>query len=105
MFQVQDSGKAKNKRVRPRPIKTKQDWHEKLRNLRLGKKGAEDSGKPDSSTMAYAIFDDNLYMMHEREFSQSNVSQLSCIYLVNFSTFLLCNECLLFICLKKVKYL
>lgn len=69
---VQDSGEAKNKRVRPRPIKTKQDWHEKLRNLRLGKKGAEDSGKPDSSTMAYAIFDDNLYMMHEREFSLSS---------------------------------
>ncbi|XP_042065776.1 rab3 GTPase-activating protein catalytic subunit-like [Salvia splendens] len=67
-----DSEGAKNKRVRPQPIKTKHDWHEKLRNLRLGKKGAEDSMKPDNSTMAYAIFDDNLYMRHERGFSQPN---------------------------------
>ncbi|XP_042061944.1 rab3 GTPase-activating protein catalytic subunit isoform X1 [Salvia splendens] len=65
-----DSEGANNKRVRPQPIKTKQDWHEKLRNLRLGKKGAEDSAKPDNSTMAYAIFDDNLYLVHERGFSQ-----------------------------------
>lgn len=74
MFQVQDSEGANSKRVRPQPIKTKQDWHERLRNLRLGKKGAEDSGKPDNSTMAYAIFDDNLYLMHERGFSAPNVS-------------------------------
>ncbi|XP_057795279.1 uncharacterized protein LOC131011517 [Salvia miltiorrhiza] len=71
---VQDSEGANNKRVRPQPIKTKQDWHERLRNLRLGKKGAEESGKPDNSTntMAYAIFDDNLYLMHERGFSHPN---------------------------------
>ncbi|XP_042042507.1 rab3 GTPase-activating protein catalytic subunit-like [Salvia splendens] len=68
---VQDFEGAYNKRVRPQPIKTKQDWHERLRNLRLGKKGA-DSGKPDNSAMAYAIFDDNLYLMHERGFSQPN---------------------------------
>ncbi|KAH6795780.1 hypothetical protein C2S51_036766 [Perilla frutescens var. frutescens] len=72
---VQDSGEAKNKRVRPRPIKTKRDWHERLRNLRLGKKEAEDSGKHDNSTMAYAIFDENLYMMTERELSQSNIEE------------------------------
>ncbi|KAL1562958.1 rab3 GTPase-activating protein catalytic subunit isoform X1 [Salvia divinorum] len=67
-----DSEGANNKRVRPQPIKTKQDWHEKLRNLRLGKKGAEDGGKPDNSTMAYAIFDDNLYLIQERGFSKPN---------------------------------
>ncbi|XP_042037345.1 rab3 GTPase-activating protein catalytic subunit-like isoform X1 [Salvia splendens] len=68
---VQDFEGANNKRVRPQPIKAKQDWHERLRNLRLGKKGA-DSGKPDNSAMAYAIFDDNLYLMHERGYSQPN---------------------------------
>ncbi|KAG8365093.1 hypothetical protein BUALT_Bualt18G0068400 [Buddleja alternifolia] len=70
-----DSHEAKNKRVRPRPIKTKQDWHERLRNIRIGKKGAEESENPDNSTMAYAIFDDNLYLMGEREFSHSKDSE------------------------------
>lgn len=86
MIQAQDCEGVNNKRVRPQPIKTKQDWHDRFRNLRLGKKGAEDSGKPESSTMAYAIFDDNLYMMNEREFSHSNVSQISYIYFFDFST-------------------
>ncbi|KAL6538436.1 hypothetical protein OROGR_012424 [Orobanche gracilis] len=60
---------VKNKKARPRPIKTKLDWHERLRNISLGKKGTEDSEKPENLTMAYAIFDENLYMMDEREFS------------------------------------
>ncbi|KAL6544489.1 hypothetical protein OROMI_023351 [Orobanche minor] len=64
-----DYHEVKNKRVRPRPIKTKLDWHERLRNIRLGKKGTEDSEKPENLAMAYAIFDENLYMMDEREFS------------------------------------
>ncbi|KAI3466262.1 hypothetical protein Pfo_022925 [Paulownia fortunei] len=70
-----DFNEAKNKRVRPKPIKTKQDWHERLRNIRIGKRGAEDYEKPDNSTMAYAIFDDNLYLMGEREFSHSRDSE------------------------------
>ncbi|KAK4420779.1 Rab3 GTPase-activating protein catalytic subunit [Sesamum alatum] len=57
-----DYHEAKSKRVRPTPIKTKQDWHERFRNIRIGKRGPEDSRKPDNSTMAYAIFDDNLYL-------------------------------------------
>ncbi|GFP98156.1 rab3 GTPase-activating protein catalytic subunit [Phtheirospermum japonicum] len=71
------SHEAKNKKVRPKPIKTnsKVDWHERLRNIRLGKRGAQDSEKPDNSTMAYAIFDENLYMMGEREFSNSKDSE------------------------------
>ncbi|KAL3639978.1 hypothetical protein CASFOL_014946 [Castilleja foliolosa] len=72
-----DSHEAKNKKVRPKPIKTnsKVDWHERLRNIRMGKRGAQDSEKPDNSTMAYAIFDENLYMMGEREFSNSKDSE------------------------------
>ncbi|PIN11366.1 hypothetical protein CDL12_16034 [Handroanthus impetiginosus] len=70
----QDFHEVKSKRLRPRPIKTKQDWHERLKNIRIGKRGPEDSEKPDNSVMAYAIFDDNLYLMGEREFSHSKVS-------------------------------
>ncbi|XP_073151384.1 uncharacterized protein [Henckelia pumila] len=69
-----DFHETKTQRVKPRPIKTKQDWHERLRNIR-GKKGPEDFEKPGNSTMAYAIFDENLYFMGEREFSPSNGSE------------------------------
>ncbi|XP_022848442.1 uncharacterized protein LOC111370801 [Olea europaea var. sylvestris] len=65
-----------NQRSRPAPIKTKQDWHERLRNIRIGKKGAEDTEKTENSTMAYAIFDENLYFMREREISESEDSKV-----------------------------
>ncbi|KAL0302024.1 UNVERIFIED_CONTAM: hypothetical protein Sradi_6479200 [Sesamum radiatum] len=72
-----DYNEAKSKGVRPRPspIKTKRDWHERFRNLRIGKRGPEDSRKSDNSTMAYAIFDDNLYLKGNKEVSDKNDSE------------------------------
>ncbi|KAL2476335.1 hypothetical protein Adt_37071 [Abeliophyllum distichum] len=64
-----------NQRGRPALIKTKQNWHERLRNIRIGKKGAEDIEKTDNSTMAYALFDEKLYFMREREISESEDSK------------------------------
>lgn len=73
--------------MRPKPIKNKQDWHERLKNIRIGKKGPEDFEKPGNSTMAYAIFDENLYFMGEREFSPSNVSRTSYFLVISFQGF------------------
>ncbi|KAK4386962.1 putative tetraacyldisaccharide 4'-kinase, mitochondrial [Sesamum angolense] len=72
-----DYHEAKSKGVRPRPspIKTKRDWHERFRNIRIGKRGPEDSRKSDNSTMAYAIFDDNLYLKGNKEVSDKNDSE------------------------------
>ncbi|KAL0320812.1 UNVERIFIED_CONTAM: Rab3 GTPase-activating protein catalytic subunit [Sesamum radiatum] len=72
-----DYHEAKSKGVRPRPspIKTKRDWHERFRNIRIGKRGPEDSRKTDNSTMAYAIFDDNLYLKGNKEVSDKNDSE------------------------------
>ncbi|XP_020554460.1 rab3 GTPase-activating protein catalytic subunit [Sesamum indicum] len=67
--------KSKGVRPRPKPIKTKQDWHERFRYIRIGKRGPEDSRKPDNSTMAYAIFDDNLYLKDNKEVSDKNDSE------------------------------
>ncbi|KAL0311003.1 UNVERIFIED_CONTAM: Rab3 GTPase-activating protein catalytic subunit [Sesamum angustifolium] len=67
--------KSKGVRPRPSPIKTKRDWHERFRNLRIGKRGPEDSRKSDNSTMAYAIFDDNLYLKGNKEVSDKNDSE------------------------------
>ncbi|CAI9757011.1 unnamed protein product [Fraxinus pennsylvanica] len=75
---VQSCQEVTDLRSRPAPIKTKQDWHERLRNIRIGKKGAEDSEKTENS-IVYAIFDENLYFMSEREISESEAANPGCI--------------------------
>ncbi|KAG5546548.1 hypothetical protein RHGRI_018655 [Rhododendron griersonianum] len=61
---------------KPPPLKTKQDWQERLKNIRIGKKGAEDFEKPGNSTMSFAIFDENLYLMGMRDASESMGSEI-----------------------------
>ncbi|KAH7866925.1 hypothetical protein Vadar_026789 [Vaccinium darrowii] len=56
---------------KPHPLKTKQDWQEGLKNV--GKKRADDFEKPGNSTMSFAIFDENLYLMGMRDVSEANV--------------------------------
>ncbi|XP_057486416.1 uncharacterized protein LOC130772543 isoform X1 [Actinidia eriantha] len=59
---------------KPAPLKTKLDWHERLKNIRIGRKGVEDFEKPGNPTMSFAIFDENLYLMGMREVSESKGS-------------------------------
>ncbi|EPS64421.1 hypothetical protein M569_10361, partial [Genlisea aurea] len=70
-----DFHEAASKKSLHGPLKIKREWHDRLCKLRLGKKGVEDYGKPQDSGMAYAIFDENLYMMGESEFSSSKDSE------------------------------
>lgn len=63
-------------RRKPPPIKTKQDWQERFKNIRIGKRGHEDTEKSENSKMAYAIFDENLYLIREREVFHSEVCYL-----------------------------
>lgn len=60
---------------KPPPLKTKPDWQERLRNFSIGKKGAEDFEKPGSPTMAFAIFDENLYLVSTTKVSESKDSE------------------------------
>ncbi|KAK2990033.1 hypothetical protein RJ640_004711 [Escallonia rubra] len=66
---------VKKSRWKPTPIKTKQDWHEKLKNIRIGKRRVEDNEKADNLTMSFAIFDENLYLISPRDVSQSKGSE------------------------------
>nr|GLL22566.1 rab3 GTPase-activating protein catalytic subunit [Ipomoea trifida]GMC74536.1 rab3 GTPase-activating protein catalytic subunit [Ipomoea batatas] len=61
------SNEGKSLRWKPPQIKAKQDWQDRLKSIRIGKRGAEDT---EDSTMAYAIFDENLYLMRDREFPE-----------------------------------
>ncbi|KAI5674785.1 hypothetical protein M9H77_15149 [Catharanthus roseus] len=70
-------GEAKPSRRKPPPIKIKQDWQERFKNIRIRKKGLDDTEKAENSKMAYAIFDENLYLIREREFFHSEDSKYS----------------------------
>uniref|UniRef100_A0A5B7AQQ7 Rab3GAP catalytic subunit conserved domain-containing protein n=1 Tax=Davidia involucrata TaxID=16924 RepID=A0A5B7AQQ7_DAVIN len=67
---------VKHLRWRPTPVNTKQDWQERLKNIRIGKKGVKDIEKAENSTMAFAIFDENLYLMSRRDDSESKGSEM-----------------------------
>lgn len=54
-------------RGKPAPLTTKQDWQERFRNFRIGKKGIEDTEIPGNSNMSFAIFDTNLYIKMEKD--------------------------------------
>lgn len=75
---TQNCGEAKPSRRKPPPIKIKQDWQERFKNIRIRKKGLDNTEKAENSKMAYAIFDENLYLIREREFFHSEVCYFSC---------------------------
>nr|GMC72446.1 rab3 GTPase-activating protein catalytic subunit [Ipomoea batatas] len=81
------SNEGKSLRWKPPQIKAKQDWQDRLKSIRIGKRGAEDT---EDSTMAYAIFDENLYLMRDREFPEQEVSILSFDYLKCLHTLINC---------------
>ncbi|KAK9268760.1 hypothetical protein L1049_000522 [Liquidambar formosana] len=61
---------SKHLRWRPAPIGTKQDWHDRFKNIRIGKKGVEDTEKADNSNMSFPIFDENLCPRSPRSVSE-----------------------------------
>ncbi|XP_027064254.1 uncharacterized protein [Coffea arabica] len=72
-----NSSDARNSRRRPAPIKTKHDWQERFRNLRIGRRGAEEADKAENPTMAYALFDENICFASEREVKDSKMNSLA----------------------------
>ncbi|KAJ4725116.1 Rab3 GTPase-activating protein catalytic subunit [Melia azedarach] len=62
---------------RPARIGTKQDWQDRLRNIRIGRKGVEEPDKVEDSIMAAPFFDENLYMMNVKSDPEPKVSELS----------------------------
>ncbi|KAK9080668.1 hypothetical protein SSX86_000426 [Deinandra increscens subsp. villosa] len=54
--------KEKNVRWRPEPIKTKQDWQERFKNIRFGKKGGQEADKADDTATSSPKFDENVFL-------------------------------------------
>ncbi|KAL3725816.1 hypothetical protein ACJRO7_030793 [Eucalyptus globulus] len=53
---------------------TKQDWQDRLKNIRIGRKGADDTEKSENLKMSFPIFDKNLYIVNEKNDSESRGS-------------------------------
>ncbi|KAF8009139.1 hypothetical protein BT93_J0201 [Corymbia citriodora subsp. variegata] len=68
---------SKSLRWKPPPITlgTKQDWQDRLRNIRIGRKGADDTEKSENSKMSFPIFDENLYIVNEKSDAESRGSE------------------------------
>ncbi|KAL4566791.1 hypothetical protein LXL04_030916 [Taraxacum kok-saghyz] len=69
--------KDKNARRRPEPIKTKQDWQDRFKNIRFGKKGAQEADKSDDNTsMSSPIFDENMFLPNMSPVSKESEGSL-----------------------------
>lgn len=75
---------------RPPNIGHKQDWQEKFRNIRLGRKGVEEAEKVENSSMAVPFYDENLYILSVKNDMEAKVKGISfCTFLNGFLSHLM----------------
>ncbi|KAB2086234.1 hypothetical protein ES319_A04G015400v1 [Gossypium barbadense] len=64
---------VKNSRWRPSNLGTKQEWQERFRNLRIGRKGVEDTEKVEISIMAVPFYDENIYLLNMKNDTEAKL--------------------------------
>ncbi|XP_034678851.1 uncharacterized protein LOC117909054 isoform X3 [Vitis riparia] len=74
--EVKTNHERKHTRWRSPQKVTKQDWHDRLKNIRIGKKGVDNTEKSDNSTMSFHIFDENLYPKSPKSTSEAKGSDV-----------------------------
>ncbi|KAH9606317.1 hypothetical protein KSS87_000232 [Heliosperma pusillum] len=70
-FEQKAFNESKQSRWKPPSLGTKQEWHERLRNIGKGRKGTEEVVKVESPKMSFPIYDENLYLYNEKISSES----------------------------------
>ncbi|KDP39151.1 hypothetical protein JCGZ_00908 [Jatropha curcas] len=74
------NSEGKHLRWRPARIRSKQEWQDRFKNIRIGKKGAENhTEKVENSTMAVAFYDENLFILNMKNDVEAKGSQVSFI--------------------------
>ncbi|KAJ0101172.1 hypothetical protein Patl1_04165 [Pistacia atlantica] len=68
--------KHSNTRWRPAPLGIKQDWQDRIRNIRIGRRGAEEPEKADNTTMAAPFYDENLYILNMKNDVEAKARQI-----------------------------
>lgn len=61
-------------RWRPPQLKTKPDWQDRFKNIRIGKKGVEDTDTPENSTMSVPNYDEKIYLVNMKYDAEAKVS-------------------------------
>ncbi|XVE80413.1 hypothetical protein DITRI_Ditri14bG0137600 [Diplodiscus trichospermus] len=64
---------VKHSRWRPANLGVKQEWQERFKNIRIGRKGVEDSDKVENSTMAVPFYDENIYLLNMKNDAEAKV--------------------------------
>lgn len=70
----QDINEPKQFRWKPPSIGTKQEWHDRLRNIGRSRKGSEDTENIESVKMPFPMYDSHLYLQHERYVAEAKAS-------------------------------
>jgi Rab3 GTPase-activating protein catalytic subunit len=75
MLLLQLRGESKHIKWRPKNIGIKQDWQDKFKNIRLGRKEAEDTDKVGDANMAIPFYDENLYILNVKNDLEAKVGK------------------------------
>lgn len=61
------------KKWRPPHLRIKQDWQDRIKNIRIGRKEVEDTDKDRDTTMAFPFYDENLYILNMKNDLETKV--------------------------------
>ena len=70
---VQPCNESKHTKWRPPHIGIKQDWHDRFKNIRIGRKEVEDTDKAGDTAMAVPFYDENLYILNMKNDNEAKV--------------------------------
>jgi hypothetical protein len=72
----QEENEVKTQGWRTAHIRKKQEWQNKLKNLRIGRKEVEDQDKVEDSAMAAPFYDENFYILKAKQEQEAKVSSM-----------------------------
>lgn len=70
---MQLCSESKHSKWRPPHIGIKQDWQDRIKNIRRGRKEVEDTDKVGDANMAIPFYDDNLYTLNVKNDLEAKV--------------------------------
>ncbi|KAJ4844395.1 hypothetical protein Tsubulata_002359 [Turnera subulata] len=74
------NNEGRHLRWRPSNIGTKQEWQDRFKNIRIGKRGAESpTEKTENPAMAIAFYDENAYILYMKNDAEAKSAKVSSI--------------------------
>lgn len=71
---MQVSNESKQSKWRSAQVGTKQDWQDRFRNIKFGRKSIEDTEIVENSAMAIPFYDENLYLLNMKNDLEAKVT-------------------------------